>query len=252
MTTPSVQSRPRNKTRNAKSARTVAELDGHLSRCIEDLANVEARLDAMSEEVRTRRLVVVDERGDDRITASASDTPGDRAATLYVRANDETSVELVGVPGGSAESAYAGMYLYGRGADRASLVVDEVAGEFHPTARSVLTLRDEYGDKGTDWTVAGFAASHNPGACACQAIGCAGMRSDEHEWLLNAESRGFAGAVDLIEAISGRADEDHALGQTTWADFPEFVAAHNWQNPESMRVLAGLIHELVCRRRGTA
>lgn len=63
---------------------TVEGLQYEVARLTQRITDLEARLDAMGTEVRTRRLVVVDRNGAERIIADAPDHLSDDSAELTV------------------------------------------------------------------------------------------------------------------------------------------------------------------------
>lgn len=73
-----------------------------------------------------------------------------------------------------------------------------------------------------------------------------------HEMLVTFESRGLAGAIDVVRYLLESVTEDGAtVGHLAWMDFPQFVKEHKWENRKAVVAFAdsvdGLIRKSIAR-----
>ncbi len=68
-----------------------------------------------------------------------------------------------------------------------------------------------------------------------------------HDWLLSFEQRGVSGAVEVMDYFGTDADENEReeLTLLSWVDFLDFVAVHNWQDPEAVQSLASMVDHAI-------
>ncbi len=68
-----------------------------------------------------------------------------------------------------------------------------------------------------------------------------------HDWLLSFEQRGVSGAVEVMNYFGTDADENEReeLTLLSWVDFLDFVAVHNWQDPEAVQSLASMVDHAI-------
>lgn len=205
---------------------------------------LEAAIASMRGEVRTRRVVVVDQDGNERIDAHVLDKAGE--AVLRVNASEDTFVSVVGNPGDAAYAPYAGVWVWANAHDCVELCADESEGERHRSAYLRLGDAEGFryitrsGDREGSLSAIALDAEHS-----CGATCCAGILPEDHAWLLDIEAGGFAAAVDLVDSMLSRTAVDAELGQITAADFAEFVASHNWREPARMQRLAEHVTNIV-------
>jgi hypothetical protein len=127
----------------------VMKLEERVAHVDECIGRFITHLDGLHDEVRTRRLVVVDDAGRERIFTKM--TSEGRGAALHVRTpGGKTQVEIVA--NDEAGDAYAGMYLFdAEGVAVVELVANEMLGGRGRTAAPVFTLRDQ-GDRVTGYS----------------------------------------------------------------------------------------------------
>ncbi|HVT76990.1 MAG TPA: hypothetical protein VHD87_08170 [Acidimicrobiales bacterium] len=135
--------------------RRVAELEEQMQSALQMLDSSLAWLDDLGHEVRTQRLVVVDETGRERIFTQMTD---DRGAALHVQTpGGETVVELVAVddPSGGPGATFAGMFIFdGDGEAVGEFSATEFIGARGRTAEPQIVLRhqgdfaDGYSERG--------------------------------------------------------------------------------------------------------
>lgn len=84
-------------------------------------------------------------------------------------------------------------------------------------------------------------------SCGC-VDGFLGLRADLHRWLLSIEDKGFDGALELIEYMTGDEENEATPGLLRWFEVGEFVAQHNWRDPLRMYRFAEVLGLLLRAR----
>lgn len=85
--------------------------------------------------------------------------------------------------------------------------------------------------------------------CPCERQ-FSGLDYEHHDWLLNFEGRGLAGALDLFAYAERSAESGTEEGKLSWVDLPQFTAMHRWDQPADVYDLVSIIDQMVRYHQG--